>query len=39
MAGFTTHLRSKLFGARRARLACKSRSGISTTISEKRRHS
>lgn len=38
-AGFPTHLRSRLFGARHATPACKSRSGISTTLSEKRRHS
>lgn len=38
-AGDHTNLRSRLFGAQRAMLACPSRSGITTTISEKRRHS
>lgn len=38
-AGHLTNLRSRLFGAQRATSACPSRSGITTTISEKRRHS
>lgn len=30
-AGLPTHLRSRLFGARRATVACESRSGSTTT--------
>ena len=31
MTGLPTHLRSRLFGARRATVACESRNGSSTT--------
>lgn len=31
MTGLSPHLRSRLFGARRATMACESRNGISTT--------